>query len=587
MVSKTLKPEVYSYTRFSTPEQSEGDSERRQLEAAQAWVDNQDLPLNTDVRLIDRGLSGFHGMHKKKGALGEFLRMVESGEIASGSVLLVENIDRLGRQDFFDAFETVSSLIRKGIAIQTLSPLTTYTRDSVNNGQIWQLIGQMQRAYEESKRKSELGIATRQEKRKKARNGDAIFTTICPAWLEVVDDKFKTIPEAVQAVRMIFDAKLNGVPNNTILSRLNNESAWKRPKGFGDSYLSKILHSPAVLGEYQPHRKSNGKRMPEGEPIADYFPQIIKPEIFHAVQQKMKANYNKGGRNGHFYNVFRHLVRCAYCGGAMRYENKGSGCEYFVCDTAANRKGCERHSIQYSEVESLVLENCTRIKPEQVLPNPDEQTKRCESLQLRIQGIEAELDDKKQKTENFMDQIARTNSATMRDRYEAQLIKLEEEVATLEASLAEAKQQLASAARSQTSLAKWQRDLASMKKRIKGNPDLRMRLNAHLKQFIDRIDVYPVGDPNSSDHAEYIRAVSDKVGVESDPGFIADVKRRARTKEGRFIKVHFSPNRSLELVPEDSIAFGLKLDNVDKRGKPGRRIVAPKIEELRRDYEKC
>jgi hypothetical protein len=49
------KPRVYSYLRFSTTEQGLGDSERRQLQDAQAWVDREGLQL--DEQLADRGLS--------------------------------------------------------------------------------------------------------------------------------------------------------------------------------------------------------------------------------------------------------------------------------------------------------------------------------------------------------------------------------------------------------------------------------------------------------------------------------------------------------------------------------------------------
>jgi DNA invertase Pin-like site-specific DNA recombinase len=39
-------PRVYSYTRFSTPEQASGDSYRRQLDAAKAWAAKEGLVLD-------------------------------------------------------------------------------------------------------------------------------------------------------------------------------------------------------------------------------------------------------------------------------------------------------------------------------------------------------------------------------------------------------------------------------------------------------------------------------------------------------------------------------------------------------------
>ena len=47
-------------------------------------------------------------------------------------------------------------------------------------------------------------------------------------------------------------------------------------KGWQMSYVSKILTNRAVVGEYQPHTKTGGRRVPVGEPISDYFPAVCE-----------------------------------------------------------------------------------------------------------------------------------------------------------------------------------------------------------------------------------------------------------------------------------------------------------------------
>ena len=49
-------------------------------------------------RLIDKGLSAYHGLHYKKGTLGAFLQALRDGVIPSGSVLVVEEWDRFSRR---------------------------------------------------------------------------------------------------------------------------------------------------------------------------------------------------------------------------------------------------------------------------------------------------------------------------------------------------------------------------------------------------------------------------------------------------------------------------------------------------------
>jgi hypothetical protein len=43
-----------------------------------------------DENLIDRSLSGYHALHKKKGHRGTFVERVEKGKIARDSILFVE-----------------------------------------------------------------------------------------------------------------------------------------------------------------------------------------------------------------------------------------------------------------------------------------------------------------------------------------------------------------------------------------------------------------------------------------------------------------------------------------------------------------
>ena len=85
------------------------------------------LPFDESLRMTDRGLSGYHGLHRTKGVLGTFLRCVENGEVIPGSILVVENIDRLSREG---AIKTLQQIIFKlwdrGITLQTLSPEESY-----------------------------------------------------------------------------------------------------------------------------------------------------------------------------------------------------------------------------------------------------------------------------------------------------------------------------------------------------------------------------------------------------------------------------------------------------------------------------
>lgn len=54
-------PKAYSYKRFSTPGQLEGDSLRRQTSKAEKYATEHGLELDTTLNLEDLGRSAFKG----------------------------------------------------------------------------------------------------------------------------------------------------------------------------------------------------------------------------------------------------------------------------------------------------------------------------------------------------------------------------------------------------------------------------------------------------------------------------------------------------------------------------------------------
>ena len=633
------EPRVYSYLRFSTPEQAKGDSERRQEEGARAYADKIGMPFDETLRMTDRGLSGYHGAHRKKGTLGRFLKAVDSGEVPKGSILVVENLDRLGREEVVDALETiVFGLIKNDITIYTFSPERTYDRESLNGGQIFELIVHVQRAHAESKRKSDLGQASWQQKRKMAREEHRILTRAVPAWLAVTEGgHIEPIPEAVKAVRMIFDYKLRGLGKEKIATRLNAEAPWSPPprekakrerseagNGWRASYVQKILSSRAVLGEYQPFNgHGSADRKPSGEPIQNYFPPIIDPSVFAAVEEIRRENAGRGGRTGKARNLFVHLAKCAYCGAPMAYMDKGSpprGNRYLVCNKARRGLGCRYAAVRYDECEKAVLENCHKLRPEQVLPNPDEQESECQTLRQQLAISKAALRNIDEQRDNFLDQVGRTKRVEIRDDYEAKIAKLDETKPAFEKQINECEKELKRAEAGLQSFAKWKGDLQTLQKGIAEDPELRLRLRAHLREIIERIEVFSLGyaeeyDPDelgrrlrglerkqrTLEKVEYFATVdsfseeAESLVQECDPTFIKQnrkqfyaflrhVTERRMSREGRFFRIRFKTGVGINVVPLGSLASGEKLIHQGKE-KGNWCFVSPDMEELWREFQ--
>ena len=125
---------AYSYIRFSSAEQQKGDSLRRQRVARDEFIAKHNALqkkkekageepdyLELDDQILDLGLSGYKGEHiADGGALGAFLERIRQKQIAAGSILIVEHLDRLGRMEVVDQLEIFLGIIRQGVEIVTL-----------------------------------------------------------------------------------------------------------------------------------------------------------------------------------------------------------------------------------------------------------------------------------------------------------------------------------------------------------------------------------------------------------------------------------------------------------------------------------
>src|SRR5437762_6778260 len=79
------RPRAYSYLRFSTPEQSKGDSRRRQADLAQRYATDHGLDLDDKLTFHDLGVSAYSGANVETGQLGAFLEAVRTKLVEQGS----------------------------------------------------------------------------------------------------------------------------------------------------------------------------------------------------------------------------------------------------------------------------------------------------------------------------------------------------------------------------------------------------------------------------------------------------------------------------------------------------------------------
>ena len=219
-------PLAYSYIRFSTPDQLDGDSQRRQLELSMNYCEKNNLKLDESTTIKDLGLSAFHGTHIKEGFLGHFLEAIKTGEVQRGSTLLIEDFDRLSRQEPLDAQDIVRQILKEDITIVTLSNEMVYSWERVNRdpGLIYTMTAAIILAHEESRKKQERLKAAWVNKRNISES--KILTAMCPSWLTVNKEanEFIVSPTRAALLNRIFDLYNDGLGQLAIAKMLNSES---------------------------------------------------------------------------------------------------------------------------------------------------------------------------------------------------------------------------------------------------------------------------------------------------------------------------------------------------------------------------
>ena len=414
--SKSPQRIAFSYLRYSDPKQGDGDSIRRQTAKAREWCERNGVTLDIG-RYCDPGVSAFRGKHRETGVLAAFLRDVEEERIPRGSILLIENMDRLSREPPVRGVHLLAGILLAGISVVTLAPEELELTEDSDLFSLFR--GQMSQArgHDESKTKSSRVTEAWDQRKRLARAGKGIVTRKLPAWVREQEGKLVAIPERAAIVKQIFDLAAKGRGLSMILRQLETDqvqpwghaqanrgkaeavepkdekACWRR------AYLHKILHSRAVLGEYQPMK---GRRA-DGNAILNYFPKVIEIGLWERVQDALSARTKRAGRIGvKVANLFSGLLWDARTRDKMliAWQNRGrppTRQRYRVLVSAdAVERGCGAKSFPNDVFEPALLQHLREIDPADITgeePKSETATLAAEvaGIQDRMKVIEAEL----------------------------------------------------------------------------------------------------------------------------------------------------------------------------------------------------
>jgi DNA invertase Pin-like site-specific DNA recombinase len=503
-------PRAYSYQRFSCLKQQKGDSIRRQTEARERYLEtHSDLVLDDSLRMTDKGVSGFRGKNRQAGtALAAFIAAIESGQVEPGSVLIIENLDRLSRDQINKALTQFMGILESGVRIVTLSPEREYNEKSITDiaGLLEPLVI-MQRAWEESQMKSVRGQAKWKSRRDAAANGKkTVFArTMIPAWLKPNADKtdFLIDHEGGAAVEQIFELAQAGYGSVAICKKLNaaGVKAIGKTARWNYQYVNRILRNREVLGEYQGHTIVDGRKHRTGEPVKDYFPRVIPDALFNRVQAMKQGRAPQFGRKGEdVSNLFTGLLVDARDGRAISYRtvnvtiNKGTPKEKplrykYLVNSGLVHGETEGNGVPapyklgfpYEVFEAAFLLAVKELEVDDFEPNNGAAETELATLLDRQAEIAANIAATKRRVTN---PEKRVKVDTLLDL----LVDLEQERNSLQAKIEE--QKLKATGHSARVL-KETRDLVKRLESAKGEErtDLRERIRGRIRALVDRVYV--------------------------------------------------------------------------------------------------
>lgn len=287
-------PTAFSYARFSSVTQKRGSSLERQAAMVANWHAQHPDYQRSELQYEDLGKSGWKGHHiKEGGGFAKLLTAVQAGAIKAGDAVLVESVDRTGRLDTLAMLDILGPILRNGVDIITLDDNVVYTRESLNGGHIYILLGKIQAARQYSDNLSRRLKGSYESRRKLA----AVGTTprrLTPAWLT---SHGMVIPEVAAQVKLAFELYASGLGKTVIAKRMRASGVPALAKCSGPG-VEGWLRNEAAIGRW------NG---------SDVYEPIIDMSLFHRAQIEA-AKRKTAPRSKTATHFLVGLVKCGCCG---------------------------------------------------------------------------------------------------------------------------------------------------------------------------------------------------------------------------------------------------------------------------------
>jgi len=501
-----LRRTAYSYVRFSSKIQERGASLDRQTELSERYVKDKNLVLDDSLKLQDLGVSAFRAKNAKTGALSGFLLAVTSGRVSSGSLLLIENLDRLSRAELSVSVALFLQIINAGVDIVTLVDGKVYKQKEIDMTNLIISIAILSRGHEESATKSfrVRDAYLRKVAKAKELGGKFRITKIGPAWLRANEQGgWDIIPERAAVVQEIYRLYEEGFGKWRIAGIFNERClpTFVGAKQWNARYIANILTSHAVIGTFRPgHWVGGSHRYVEGQDIPNYFPPVINKDLFERCYLRIKSRNTPAAMPGRIH-LLAGLVWCGHMNeravvwGTSKSEVRVDGLKkkyryyYFVASSIPTHRNREYRGWNIDNLERNFLLVCLNLDwkaiAEAGLKQPD-----ANWVGQRQQLVKRAVEIKKE-IGNLFTLAARGDLQGVGD----QIKKREQEQTEIHAATEKLLQEEQREKEAREALGGGMGGNSLMRKVLieGGDTDTRLRLREEIRKRVERIDIFALG----------------------------------------------------------------------------------------------
>ncbi|MFI8556088.1 recombinase family protein [Pseudomonas putida] len=564
---------AYSYVRYSSEQQMTkkngevGDSVRRQMENQRKAVETYNLHV-VDV-FEDLGKSAFRGKHRLKGALSLFLASLDEGKIPTGAYLLIESFDRLSRERMTDGLTVVLTILRKGIKIITTDDLKLYDL-SIKGKDLEQTIMitvLLERANNESTTKSDRQKAKWDGRRERIIKGEKKFLNKnVPWWISLNEStgEYSLIPERVAELKTIYELLMvKNLGLRAAAAHINENNPikvafGKNPKSSGWTArgIKRMIDTPSLYGSLElcEYIYDNGKSVPDRKTVQvmdNFYPSAFSKHEVDLLKAKiasrMTSKEKPTRRDLQYYNIYHGLIKCAFCGGNVRFSQKQKY-SYLVCRNSEIKlcKYPKTLSMQYERFHEVFFKYAEHYNFELLIQSGGNDN---DVVVKEINELEETIVSEKHKAQKFTEKLLDMFDGEIPEEQEAALIARTKKIKALEAKVKVLRAKIVYVDTDAETIS----DAVQYAEKLVESKDGRLELSNYLTKLIDKM-VVDFGKAHGRDN-DYVKVLfrnkdfshhflfskSDAYSYDSDGELFLDTLSGVSRDEGYYLEASEIP----------------------------------------------